>query len=665
VLTRVRVGFALLAVLLLAPLGLLIARSLETLERERELQHASVANRVFDEAERELAAFLREEQARPADQYRDPGAQALRPSQPFVLGYFQLDRSGRLEMPYAQPGLERELRDAVRSAEPPRSDSPARVLAEKQERESASASAGPADVLQAPGTARNVQSVDLFTGRESAPEAPALRSKSDAAQPKSKPSSSEALEQLGKIAKLNARAEIVAEAESPSVDASEDLRDRAYSASAPERDAKRNLGAGQPAPPQTADAVARRRVGPPASRGRAAAPALEESLARGALGAGAGGKAGAAGGRSVIAPSRLSGERVDALRMLLYRTALLDDGVPYRQGMWVDLAALGAWLRQRVLGESELRDSLELELLTASIEAVPGLPDGRFVYAYRFAEPFEDLQARLSMIPLSDGGAARYIGWMALLMVVASTLGLYALYRTAAVAIHFGERRSNFAAAVSHELKTPLTAIRMYAEMLRDGMAGDAAKRQEYYVTITSESERLTRLINNVLEWSKLESQQRELALLAAPLAAPVRESVRVLEPHARALGFELALELPADLPPVRHDPDALQQILFNLIDNALKYARDATLRRIEIRCARLEQGVAVRVRDHGPGVAPRELPLIFEAFYRTGDELTRRTKGTGIGLALVRGLADAMGGSVHARNAPDGGLEIELRLCT
>jgi len=166
-----------------------------------------------------------------------------------------------------------------------------------------------------------------------------------------------------------------------------------------------------------------------------------------------------------------------------------------------------------------------------------------------------------------------------------------------------------------------------------------------------------------VLEWSRLESRQGVRAPVAGSIAGPLREVVRVLEPHARAQGFELALELPADLPPVRHDPDALQQILFNLVDNALKYARESEPRRVEIRCERSDGGVAVRVRDHGPGVDAGALPLIFDGFYRAGDELTRRTKGTGIGLALVRGLAAAMGGSAHARNHPDGGLELELRL--
>jgi signal transduction histidine kinase len=239
------------------------------------------------------------------------------------------------------------------------------------------------------------------------------------------------------------------------------------------------------------------------------------------------------------------------------------------------------------------------------------------------------------------------------------------VYRRVAAAIHFSERRSNFAAAVSHELKTPLTAIRMYAEMLRDGMVTDEKTRRSYLDTITSESERLTRLINNVLEFSRLERRAHELVLVAETPLPTLRAALRTLEPHARAQGFALREEASEALPAVRFDRDALQQILFNLIDNALKYARSAERKEIEISCASCPGGAALRVRDFGPGVAREHEPHLFEPFYRGGDELTRQTQGTGIGLALVRELAVRMGASVSAQNCADGGFAVELRLAT
>jgi signal transduction histidine kinase len=234
-----------------------------------------------------------------------------------------------------------------------------------------------------------------------------------------------------------------------------------------------------------------------------------------------------------------------------------------------------------------------------------------------------------------------------------------------AVRVRFAERRSNFVAAVSHELKTPLTAIRMYGEMLRDGMVGDDGKRQEYYGTITAESERLTRLINNVLEFSRLEQGTREMSLVAGPIGPVVREAAGILQPHAREVGFHIEVEVEDGLPPVRFDRDAVQQVVFNLVDNALKYARDAGDRVIAVRCFREGDGVAVAVRDRGPGVPARHLAKIFEPFYRGENELTRTAKGTGIGLALVRGLADTMGAAVTGRNLADGGFEVALSFRT
>jgi len=227
--------------------------------------------------------------------------------------------------------------------------------------------------------------------------------------------------------------------------------------------------------------------------------------------------------------------------------------------------------------------------------------------------------------------------------------------------VNFAERRSNFVAAVSHELKTPLTAIRMYGEMLRDGMVPSDAKRNEYYRHITVESERLSRLINNVLEFSRLEKGTREMALVVGSVAPVVQEVAELLRPHVQAQGFELHAEVAADLLPVRFERDALMQVLWNLVDNAVKYARDTSPKRIELGCRQHGGDVRVTVRDHGPGVPARYLGKIFEPFYRGESELTRRSKGTGLGLALVRGLVERMGAQVSGGNAAGGGFAVDI----
>ena len=286
-----------------------------------------------------------------------------------------------------------------------------------------------------------------------------------------------------------------------------------------------------------------------------------------------------------------------------------------------------------------------------------------FAYRRRFAEPFADLGATLELQALPGLGGGSYVMTLSLLLVAAGALGLIALYRMVSVALRFAERRSNFAAAVSHELKTPLTAIRMYAEMLRDGMVDSEEKRHEYYEAMTNEAERLSRLIHNVLEFSQLEKGQRELTPQVGSLEPVLRETERLLRAHVEREGFALHVEVAPGLPAVRFDHDALLQVLFNLVDNSIKYAAASQDRRISLCCEPDGDGVRVSVRDFGPGVASRQLQRVFEPFYREEAELTRRTQGTGIGLALVRGLVDAMGGDVSAENAEPTGLRVRIRL--
>jgi signal transduction histidine kinase len=187
------------------------------------------------------------------------------------------------------------------------------------------------------------------------------------------------------------------------------------------------------------------------------------------------------------------------------------------------------------------------------------------------------------------------------------------------------------------------------------------AKRDEYYGTIGHESERLSRLLDNLLEFSKLELDQREMQLRVGSLGDAVAEACNTLRPHAERRGFALELSCEPELPPVRFDGDALVQVVFNLVDNALKYAAAAERKEVRVECRREAGGVRLSVRDYGPGVAPRECGRIFEPFHRGGNELTRTTQGAGIGLALVRELSERMGARVAAQAPEGGGLEVCL----
>jgi signal transduction histidine kinase len=354
----------------------------------------------------------------------------------------------------------------------------------------------------------------------------------------------------------------------------------------------------------------------------------------------------------------MSGRVVDAERLVLQRTSVRG----LRQGVVVNVKQLGAWLIAQALGSDGLAAHAQVSFSTP-LEAATG-SDGDFVYRHRFADPFADLTARLALAALPGVGSAGWVYGLSAALVLAALLGLVALYRMVSVAVAFAERRSDFVAAVSHELKTPLTAIRMYGEMLRDGIVASDAKRQEYYRHITAESERLSRLINNVLEFARLENGTHQtVSLVSGPVVPVVREAVELVRPHLDAHDIALEVEVDGDLPPARFERDALLQVLFNLVDNAVKYAGNGDGRRIVVRIARDGAGVRIVVRDHGPGVPARHLPHVFEPFYRGERELTRRSKGTGLGLALVRGLVERMGGRVTGQNAPDGGFEVTIVL--
>jgi signal transduction histidine kinase len=365
--------------------------------------------------------------------------------------------------------------------------------------------------------------------------------------------------------------------------------------------------------------------------------------------------------RRPIVAAPMVGEVVGPQQLALYRT-VLHDGGEYRQGLLLDVPLLGTWLSTQALGGSNLADFTTLVFATTGA-SLPVAPAAEFVYEHAFADPFVDLTTRLTLRPLPGIGGAGYVYVLSALLLAAMVAGMLALYRMVAVAVGFAERRSNFVAAVSHELKTPLTAIRMYGEMLRDGIVGSEAKRDEYYRHITAESERLSRLINNVLEFSKLEKGTRPVSLTVGPIAPVIAEAVALLRPHLEDAGFTLRVEVDPALPPARFERDALLQVLFNLVDNAVKYSNGASRPEIVLRAARAGDRIVLAVRDHGPGVPAAHLGNIFEPFYRGERELTRRSKGTGLGLALVRGLAEGMGATVLGRNAQDGGFEVEIGL--
>jgi signal transduction histidine kinase len=253
-----------------------------------------------------------------------------------------------------------------------------------------------------------------------------------------------------------------------------------------------------------------------------------------------------------------------------------------------------------------------------------------------------------------------YAASLALVLGLAA-FGAYLLWRDVRRELLVAELRSQFVSSVSHELKTPLTAIRMFAETLRMGRPADPARRDEYLDTIVNESERLTRLLNNVLEFSRIESGRKTYQFTCIDLESIVRTAARAMEYPAARQGFELTVAVGEGIPPVRGDADALEQAILNLLANALKYSGDS--RKIELTLGREGSGAVIGVRDWGIGIEPAEQRRIFEKFYRVERPEHRLIPGTGLGLTLVDHIVRSHHGTVSVHSGPGQGSTFRIHL--
>jgi signal transduction histidine kinase len=232
-------------------------------------------------------------------------------------------------------------------------------------------------------------------------------------------------------------------------------------------------------------------------------------------------------------------------------------------------------------------------------------------------------------------------------------------------AISLSQRRAAFVSSVTHELRTPLTTFRMYTEMLVEGMATDPAKQSQYHQTLYRESDRLVHLVENVLSYARLERGKygdRE----TIPVIGLIDRPRERLTEHARLANMELLVSIVPGTGSkiVSVDASAIERILFNLVDNACKYARPATDRRIHLDVKIEGRWVQITVRDHGPGIDRRRVKRLFKPFRKTANEAARSAPGVGIGLPLSRRLARAAGGRLVVVDSNDGAcLRLDLPL--
>lgn len=239
--------------------------------------------------------------------------------------------------------------------------------------------------------------------------------------------------------------------------------------------------------------------------------------------------------------------------------------------------------------------------------------------------------------------------------------GMILTYRNVARELALAKLKSDFVSNVSHELRTPLALIRLYAETLEMGRITGHGKQQEYYEIIRKESERLTSLINNILDFSRIESGKKEYTFRETNVADLVRSTLESYRFEIEQNGFEFEQKIDNDVPPLLVDREAIARSLLNLVNNAVKYSSNEKY--LAVRLYRHSNGVNLEVVDHGIGIPAKDHLKIFEKFYRVGDPLVHNTKGSGLGLSLVRHIVKAHGGDVAVESEPGKGSRFIITL--
>lgn len=286
----------------------------------------------------------------------------------------------------------------------------------------------------------------------------------------------------------------------------------------------------------------------------------------------------------------------------------------------------------------------------------------RFSTSRIFPAPFDFLRVNLAAGNVPASPARGSLNIAVVVLGCFMLLGLLAIYYSMRAIVVLSERRSQFVSSVTHELKTPLTNIRLYIEMLEQGIAATPEREQEYLSILNSESARLSGLINNVLELAKLEKKQRHFHVQEGCFADLLAEVQAIMAEKLRKEGFSLIIR-PVDLPSFAYDREVMIQILINLIENCIKFGRQSPLKEIILTTDVVGEKVRVAVSDSGPGIPRHALKKVFDDFYRVDNKLCRSTGGTGIGLALVKKFVIALGGSVEAANNDGPGCTITILL--
>lgn len=357
---------------------------------------------------------------------------------------------------------------------------------------------------------------------------------------------------------------------------------------------------------------------------------------------------------------------LDSGHLILFRNAWVNNQ-RLVQGMLIDQSQFVQFSIQQAFEQSSLADTTNLviayqgtvlKILSsnqyrrlsmnyASLSAQD--VKGTLLLQSTLSNPLAELELVFSATRLPDGPGGIIITWASILLLILLFVIFGLLHRFGVRQIRLLQQQQNFIASVSHELKTPLTSIRMFSEILKEGWS-PPEKQQEYFTFISEESERLSRLISNVLQLARMERQELRLDikpitttqlvdLLRSRLESQVAQTAFNLNVHMDSIKTDAKIAV---------DADAMMQVMMNLVDNSMKFSKDANNKTIDFHIYQQQHNIVFDLRDYGPGIPTQEQPKVFDLFYRAGNELTRSAQGTGIGLALVQQLISEMGGTIQ-----------------
>jgi signal transduction histidine kinase len=360
-----------------------------------------------------------------------------------------------------------------------------------------------------------------------------------------------------------------------------------------------------------------------------------------------------------------------APRLFAFRVLAPGGGERSVVGIEIDLERLASevaspWLA-RVAQEREA--GLELLSRRGGVVAAAGeLAPGEAAAAAEFEELLPFWRVRAGPTPAdADARIARFrlfaqVGLVVVSLVALLLGGSWAI-RAVRKSLELARLKSDFVSNVSHELRTPLTSIRMFAELLRTGRARTAEKKDEYLDTIMRESERLQKLIDDILDFARHEAGRHEYRFETRDPGEVAEEALAAVGAQLVEAGFKIDLDVRRPLPPARIDRKALGAALENLLTNARKYAGERREVALRVRRAADGPGVEIEVEDKGVGIGEAELPRVFEKFFRGEEALLLGVPGSGLGLALVKRVVEDHGGTIIVRSTKGEGTAFTIRL--